>query len=101
LNEIARTFDLTYDAYAEFQRNMERFWCLRWLEQRGHTSFDASIIRDELVRGRDLPLVVRLKATANLPPKTAVTVNIEAIDYWSIGGVFALAEGATDLPKAE
>jgi exoribonuclease-2 len=100
LNEIARTFDLTYDAYAEFQRNMERFWCLRWLEQRGQTSFEATIIRDELVRGRDLPLIVRLKTAANLPPKTPVTVNIEATDYWSIGGVFSLAEAPTESPKA-
>jgi exoribonuclease-2 len=90
LNEIARTFDLTYDAYAEFQRNMERFWCLRYLEQNGRTSFDATIIRDELVRGADLPLIVRLKAPANLPAKTPVTVNVESIDYWSIGGSFSL-----------
>ena len=90
LNEIARTFDLTYDAYAEFQRNMERFWCLRYLEQAGRTSFAATVIRDELVRGADLPLIVRLKAPANLPAKTPVTVNVESIDYWSIGGTFSL-----------
>ena len=101
LNEIARTFDLTYDAYAEFQRNMERFWCLRYLEQEGRTSFPATVIRDELVRGSGLPIIVRLKTTANLAPKTAVTVNIESIDYWSIGGVFSLPALAQEAPKAE
>lgn len=101
LSEIARTFDLTYDAYAEFQRNMERFWCLRYLEQEGSTSFPATIIRDELVRGSGLPIIVKLKTNANLNPKTAVTVNIESIDYWSIGGVFSLPLVAQETPKAE
>ena len=101
LSEIARTFDLTYDAYAEFQRNMERFWCLRYLEQEGRASFPATIIRDELVRGTELPLIVKLKTTANLTPKTAVSVNIESVDYWSIGGVFSLPPVTQETPKAE
>jgi exoribonuclease-2 len=101
LNEIARSFDLTYDAYAEFQRNMERFWCLRYLEQNGRTTFAATIIRDELVRGSDLPLIVRLKKSAELPPRTAVTVEIVSIDYWSIGGEFSLLSPPVEAPKAE
>jgi len=90
LNEIARTFDVTYDAYAEFQRNMERFWCLRFLEQEGQTFFQASIIREELVRGSALPLIVKLGKPSGLPGKTPVTVLINAIDYWMIGGDFSL-----------
>jgi exoribonuclease-2 len=30
-----RDFELTYGAYADFQRVMERYWCLRWLQQHG------------------------------------------------------------------
>lgn len=110
LNEIARIFDVTYDAYAEFQRNMERFWCLRYLAQEGKNSFAATIIRDELVRGSTLPLIVRLKQSPNLPGKTAVEVNIASIDYWSIGGEFSVdiaanavaseTPGAPGAPKA-
>ena len=96
LNELARTFDLTYDAYAEFQRNMERFWCLRFLQQQGRTAFPATIIRDELVRGSDLPLIVKLGKPSGLPGKTAVTVDIAAIDYWQIGGEFSLSPSAAE-----
>ena len=105
LNEIARIFDVTYDAYAEFQRNMERFWCLRYLAQHGHTTFEATIIREELVRGKHLPLIVKLKKSPSLNTKTAVTVHIAAIDYWAIGGEFSIDESlhkvdAPETPKA-
>jgi exoribonuclease-2 len=100
LNEIARTFDMTYDAYAEFQRGMERFWSLRYLEQEGIASFNAMVLRDEIVRASHLPMTVRLKASPNLPGKSAVLVNIESIDYWSIGGEFSSASPSQDAAPA-
>ncbi len=92
LNEVAKRFDLTYDAYNEFQRNLERFWCLRYLEQEGVAQFEGTMIRDELVRANALPLIVKLERNPDLPPKTPVTVNVGAIDYWSIAGQFTLAD---------
>ncbi len=89
LNEIARIFDVTYDAYAEFQRNMERFWCLRYLQQHQQTTFAATIIREELVRGQHLPLIVKLGKSPSLPAKTPIEVQIINIDFWSIGGDFS------------
>lgn len=99
LNEIARQFDLTYDAYAEFQRAMERFWSLRFLEQQGETHFMGSIIREELVRANSLPMVVRLKTSPGLPPRSPVRVRIEAIDYWNISGDFAVEADTADVAE--
>src|SRR5260364_261869 len=31
LYAIVQNFDETYSAYLDYQRRMERFWCLRWL----------------------------------------------------------------------
>jgi len=30
---VMSSFDTAYSLYNEFQRNMERYWCLRWLQQ--------------------------------------------------------------------
>ncbi len=90
LNEIARRFDLTYDAYNEFQRNLERYWCLRYFEQEAISHFDGAMIRDELVRANGLPLVVKLAKNPELPPKTPVRVQVGALNYWEVSGEFSL-----------
>ena len=90
LNEIARRFDLTYDAYNEFQRNLERYWCLRYFEQEAISHFDGALIRDELVRANGLPLVVKLAKNPELPPKTPVRVQVGALNYWEVSGEFSL-----------
>jgi exoribonuclease II len=101
LNEIARIFDVTYDAYAEFQRNMERFWCLRYLQQQELVTFAATIIREELVRGATLPLIVKLKKSPGLANKTAVTVHVGSIDYWAIGGEFSIDETLHNVDSSD
>jgi exoribonuclease-2 len=83
LAEVARDFEAAYDAYAEHQRLLERYWTLRYLQQEGIESADAAVIRDELVRIDGLPLVCR---TVGLPPGTSpgerVRVTFGEIDFW-------------------
>ena len=45
-----RDFELSYAAYAEFQRGMERYWCLRWLLQEGAWTVTARVLRENLLR---------------------------------------------------
>ncbi|MBM3340558.1 MAG: RNB domain-containing ribonuclease [Betaproteobacteria bacterium] len=75
-----RDFELAYDAYAEFQRNMERYWCLRWLTQESRTLAQATVLRENLVRFDELPLVQRVASLPELAPDTTVELEVSAID---------------------
>jgi exoribonuclease II len=75
-----RDFELTYAAYAGFQEQMERYWCLRWLLQENVTRAPAVVIRDNLLRLRQIPLFARLASLPELPPGTAVEIEVGEID---------------------
>ncbi len=84
LFEILRGFELAYEAYSEFQRHMERYWCLRWLIQEGVTEAAATVVREELVRFERIPLVCRVLSMPELPPGTRAEVAISAIDLLDV-----------------
>ena len=75
-----RDFELAYDAYAEFQRSMERYWCLRWLIQESRSTVMGTVIRENLVRFDDLPITARVASLPELPPDSSVELAISAID---------------------
>ncbi len=75
-----RDFELTYAAYAEFQRHMERYWCLRWLQQEGVTEVEARVLRESLVRLDRIPLVLRCPSLPACEPGTRVKIGITQID---------------------
>lgn len=81
-----RDFELTYAAYAEFQRHMERYWCLRYLAQTETRTLEAVVIKESLVRAMDLPLVLRVASLPDLvvaPRGARVRVAVEGIDLLS------------------
>ncbi|MGE5471666.1 MAG: ribonuclease catalytic domain-containing protein [Bacteroidota bacterium] len=76
-----RDFEITYAAYADFQRLMERYWCLRWLQQQGLSEIDATVRREQSVRLDHLPLLLRVPSLpGELAPGTRVRLSIESID---------------------
>lgn len=79
-----RDFELTYDAYADFQRRMERYWCLRWLVQENITEITANVIRDDLARLQGLPLVVKASSLPPLPADTQVRFTLSNIDLLAL-----------------
>ena len=79
-----RDFEITYAAYAEFQRGMERYWCLRWLQQEGVGETTARVVRESLLRLERLPLFLRCPSVPACDPRTRVSVTVSAIDLLSV-----------------
>ena len=105
LFSVVRDFELAYDAYNEFQRRMERYWVLRWLQQETISELTATVIRDDLVRFDDLPMVTRVPSVAGIPPASQVRLAISKIDLLDISfhaeyleTVLAPADTAAALP---
>ena len=75
-----RDFDTMYAIYGDFQRNMERYWCLRWLQQENIEQVEALVLRENLVKLIGIPLIFRAPSLPELPPNTRVQLAIGEID---------------------
>ena len=73
---IVSRFDAAYAAYADFQNNMERYWCLRWLSQNHATQVDAVVLKDEVLRLTDIPLIIRLPGMPAAPRGAQVRLDL-------------------------
>ncbi len=106
---VMRDFDAAYAIYNEFQRNMERYWCLRWLlqeqakveaishlpptpspqpspasgrgdERENQLLIPAWVLRENLVKLARIPLAQRIPSLPELLPNTRVTLEMGEID---------------------
>jgi len=98
-----RDFDTMYGIYNDFQRSMERYWCLRWLQQeqadmealsptlprKAEEGANESlrelivtgvVLRENLVKLGDIPLVFKVPSLPELPANTRVQLAIVSID---------------------
>lgn len=76
-----RDFDTAYTAYADFQRQMEAYWSLVYLQQQGTNELTATILKEDLVRIEGLPLVTRATGILfDALPKSQVLLKITELD---------------------
>lgn len=78
---IVSNFTLTYGAYNEFQRKMERYWSLRWIEQEGLKTIEAVVVKGELIRIEGLPFTQRMPGMPELPRGQKILLEILGVDY--------------------
>ncbi|MBC8023248.1 MAG: RNB domain-containing ribonuclease, partial [Burkholderiales bacterium] len=82
LAAAARDFETAYEAYAEHQRLLERYWCLQYVAQQAMEEANAAVIREELVRIEGLPLVCRAIGLPAATPGERLKVHFGEIDLW-------------------
>ncbi|WP_274585051.1 RNB domain-containing ribonuclease [Neisseria leonii] len=76
-----RDFEAAYAAYNDFQREMEAYWSLVYMQQQGWKEAEAVLLKDDLVRISGLPLVTR---AAGIPfdtlPRTKILLSVSGLD---------------------
>jgi exoribonuclease II len=77
---VLRDFDAAYTLYNDFQRQMERYWCLRWLQQEKIQQIEVTVLRENLVRFTDIPLTGRIPSLPETPAQTRVQLDMGEID---------------------
>jgi exoribonuclease-2 len=101
---IVSAFDTAYSAYAEFQNSMERYWCLRWLAQQNAKQVDAVVLKDDVLRLVDIPLIVRLPGMPQMARGTQVKLDLirwDEVDLSVEARLLGIAEATTVEPVAD
>ncbi len=81
---IVSAFDAAYSAYAAFQSDMERYWCLRWLSQEKakeqtpevNLKVEAIVLKEEILRLIDIPLVIKLSGMPQVARGSQVKLDL-------------------------
>ncbi|MDO4641315.1 MAG: RNB domain-containing ribonuclease [Neisseria sp.] len=76
-----RDFETTYAAYNDFQREMEAYWSMVYLQQQGIREINGLLLKEEVVRLVGLPLTTRATGIPlEIPPKTTVKLAVTEVD---------------------
>lgn len=73
-------FESQYTAWHDFQNSLERFWCLRWLQQQQISECTATVLKEDLVRLDHAPLVCRVSGLPQSERGDVVTLQILSTD---------------------
>ncbi|MBC7488971.1 MAG: RNB domain-containing ribonuclease [Glaciimonas sp.] len=73
---IVSAFDAIYAGYSDFQSTMERYWCLRWLRQEHAKHVEAVVLKDEILRLVDIPLVIKLPGMQKIARGASVKLDL-------------------------
>ena len=76
-----RDFESTYTVYADFQRQMESYWSLVYVQQQQLNELNAVILKEDLVRIEGLPLVARASGIpVDALPKSRIRLTVTGVD---------------------
>ncbi|AMV43737.1 MULTISPECIES: ribonuclease catalytic domain-containing protein [Paraburkholderia] len=81
---VVQGFDDTYTAYADHQRRMEYFWCLRWLTQEGKKQVVAAVVKGDLVRLEEVPLLLHVPGLGVHARGTRLMLEVMSVDELTV-----------------
>ncbi len=84
LFSVISAFDAAHSAYNAFQSAIERYWTLQYLAQNRIEEFDATVMKEGLVRAESLPLVFRALGAESLPRGALVRVRVASHDLLTL-----------------
>ncbi|MDB5893633.1 MAG: ribonuclease [Rhodoferax sp.] len=100
---VISMFDAAYAAYNGYQGGMERFWTLKYLRQNQITEVVGTVFKEGLVRAEELPLVLPVLGSQDLPRGARVRVRLGEIDEITLdvaGTVIERLDTVADATKA-
>jgi exoribonuclease-2 len=83
---------------------MERYWCLRWLQQENARQVDAVVLKDEVLRLVDIPLVIRLPGMPQTARGAQVRLDIlrwDEVDLTVEARLLEVLNVVTDIGEEE
>jgi exoribonuclease-2 len=104
LFSIISGFDAAYSAYNGYQGAIERFWTLKYVQQKGLLEIEATLFRENMVRADNLPLVLPVMGASEMPRGARVRVKLGDIDLVSLdvsGTVMERLDSPSDSDNEE
>ena len=90
---IAADFESSYQAYAEYQDRLEKYWCLRWIAQEGGSkTVYVRHLKDGMSRLEPIPLHIAIPELAAHPRMTRAQVVIADVDLLQLGASVRVLE---------
>ena len=90
---IAADFESCYQAYGEFQDRLEKYWCLRWINQDGDTKkVYVRHLKEGMSRLEQVPLHLPVPELTNHPRMTRAEVLVSDVDLLQLSAAVRVLE---------
>jgi exoribonuclease-2 len=77
-------FSDTYASYHEYQSKMERYWCLRWLQQEKIKYTEGILAKDGNIRMLNIPFSIKQPELAQHQRGSIISLELLEIDEVSL-----------------
>ena len=90
---IAADFESCYQTYGEYQDRMEKYWCLRWVDQASSPrSLWVRHLKEGMSRVEPIPLHLPIPELASHPRMTRAQVMIDSVDLLQLSASVRVME---------